>query len=349
MRIAIDVGSGFCKWRTNNNQGGFPSAVGLKPAGQDTFQVTSLDEDTVRFAEKEYLTAHAADAILDDPPQLDSGGEDAQPAAGQRISTLTRKWALTDGYLALLYRVIAAASPRGYRGRVALCVGLPQAYFAKDRPVLEKRLVGKHSFSVGSSTFEIEVARSKLWIIPQSMGVFFHKVSEDAAAAMNDQIGVVDVGTYTTGYSMVVNGRFHEPKSGGIELGIANLTDDLAAYIRRHHDGLNLPRATVTKALIRGKLRLHGKTQSLRRVVPEIADRLTDELVDALTAAWGDDSATASILVAGGGAPYVLKSMQRRWPHAALVSEKTSERVVVDGYFAYLAAQEGRQRHLVSA
>lgn len=333
MRIAADIGSGFSKWCTKGNQGGFPSVVGLAPKIKESFQVQSLSPDTVEMTDGTFLVGESADAVLEDAAE--DGAQE-----GARISTLTPNWSKSAGYLALLYRVFAAAQPKGYKGRAALCVGLPQAYYERDRPDLVERLAGRHQFKVDGQSFDIEIARDKLWVIPQSMGIFFYRVKEDPDLTMSDHIGVIDVGTYTTGYSMIDHGRFRPTKSGGLELGIANLTEDLSAYIARHHDGLQLPRATVTKALIRGKLRLHGKDQNLKKVVPGLADRLMDELVDKLTKVWGDDSATASILVAGGGAPYVLQSIQRRWPHATMVSKDSSERVIVDGYFAYMAAQD---------
>ncbi len=327
MEIAVDVGSGLTKWRTADGSATFPSVVGAVPELSDSFSVVAVESDIVEFycqqKKERYLVGASADALLDD---------------GDFKDTLTSDWAHSPEYRALLYRAIADAAPDGYEGPLTLCVGLPQKYFSKDKERARERLACHHSFSVGGTNYAVTISPESLYIIPQSMGVFFYHTLRNPGSAKEELIGVIDVGTFTTGYSLVNKGRFDSQKSNGLELGIAGLTKVTQAYIAREHN-LQLPSGTITKGLTAGRLRIHKKVVSLKNIIPTLVDPMMDELRDELQRVWGDRSATALILVAGGGAPYVLKSIQRYWPHAELVAPANeSAAVIVDGYFGYMAA-----------
>jgi hypothetical protein len=322
-KIAIDVGSGLTKWKTATGDGCFPSAVGSHEINPQSFQVEDYSSDLVYLpkSERPYLVGDSADALLEDH---------------ERKNTLKRDWAQTTEYRALLYKAIADAFPDGCGRKLALCIGLPQAYFEDHRESIKTKIARDHSFRVGDQTYNFSIPEDRFFVIPQSMSIFFEYVAEVDEAALSEDVCVIDVGTFTTGYSMVNSGKFNARKSGGLELGISNFRDDLRRHIKRIHK-LDLPKAAVTKALVRGKLKVGNKFVKLASVIPDIADPLMDELIEKLTDVWGDSSQTATVLVGGGGARYVHTSLKRQWPHLRIMGgEDGCAMVIVKGYYGYL-------------
>lgn len=329
MDISVDVGSGLTKWQTADSGGCFPSAVGeTAHLVESDFQVQSYADDTVtislRRSEHAYIVGAAADRLL---------------RQEHRADTLTPDWATKREYRALLYRALSEGLPPNYNGPIRLCVGLPQAFYEKLKPRLVSDLTGTHKFSVGDAHYQVTVKEDSLFVIPQAMGVFFYHTAQDPDSALHDVVCVIDVGTFTTGYSLINHGMFDRAKSGGIEVGIASLSKQVRSYISSQF-GHRLDLPVATRATIQGKVRIQGKSHSLRSAIPTLAGTLADEITDVLQDRWGNDSATALILVAGGGAEYILPALKKRWPHVKMAAEdKEASMVIVRGYAHYLAAQ----------
>jgi plasmid segregation protein ParM len=329
MLVSVDVGSGLTKWKSEDRSGSIPSAVGnLKHVEDSDFTYRDFSSDQVSFkrskATDTYVVGEAAHRLLE---------KDA------RENTLCKEWFQSPGYRALLYRALANVLEPGFNGRVRLCVGLPQQRYDVDKPALVSLLTRVHAFSVGGNSYRVEIKESDLFVVPQAMGVYLYYTQVNPDSAANDLIGVVDVGTFTTGYSLINGGIFIRKKSGGLELGIASLAKQARSLISSEH-GVRLDLPIVEDALREGNIRIRGKSYPLGKAIKTLAGPLVDELTDALQAAWGEDSAAALLLLAGGGADYVLPAMRTRWPHASLVADKQqSAMVIVEGYDFYLSAQ----------
>lgn len=322
-KIAIDVGSGLTKWRTEDRIESFPSVVG--PAPQGAFQIAEYGNDLIALGRDTYLVGASADAALPDTPEA-------------RQDTLISDWAVRKPYRALLFRAIAQAFPEAAgkeRVNLELAVGLPQAYHSRHVAELTSLLTGSLDFESGGEKYRIHVAENNCIVIPQSIAIFFHYTATHPEL-MNDTFCLIDPGTFTTGFSMIREQRMLDEFCGGLDLGLSDLVKQIISLIKRKHS-IEISWSVATKALRDESIRIRGKVVSLKKDIHELVDPQVDPLRDQLQATWGGDADVSVILLAGGGAPYFIKPLRRIWPHATLAAPPGDcWKTIVEGYFSFL-------------
>lgn len=145
----------------------------------------------------------------------------------QRVNSLSGSWAGSPGWTAILYAAIARAFPDGGAFEVLLSTGLPQAVYGAHRKAILDHLNCKHQFMVGKREYEVTMQAN---VMPQALAALLHEATGNAEV-MNYQSAVVDIGTYTTGYAVLHNGRLQNWRSNGIEVGVSALTQALARWL----------------------------------------------------------------------------------------------------------------------
>lgn len=310
--ISVDVGSGFTQFTDGKNEGDFPSIVCPVP---DVMGFGTEQALTVTFEGKRFLIGEDAKAYGD---------------PDTRANTLHDDWAGSSGWKALLYAALAHLDVQDGE-TINLITGIPQSLFTQKRPALMEALTGQKTFHVQDRQINVNIYSE---FIPQAAGALFFQASQDQEI-LQEAVGVIDVGTYTTGFSVISGDKFTSHRSGGCPIGMSQLLKALKDHLAK--DGFRVDEANLPDILMSKSFRFRGERVDLPdQVVNSLALRVADPMLRQLKTKWqgGDD---LLVYVAGGGAPYFIEAIQTSVPHAKVMSD--SFYAVVRGMRTYLEAK----------
>lgn len=315
MQIAIDVGSGVVKGQAGDERVSMPSLAAPAPeAAADGFQLGELD--TVTMAGERFVVG-------------DSARVTAQRS--ERCHTLSADYAGSRGWFALLYAAVAQLLPVGEH-EIELTTGLPVAQFRDRRQELHAALACTHKFETPAGSFVLHPTDVR--VLPQAAGAMLAAAADDESL-LDDDVGVIDVGTFTTDFTVLSGGKFVSYQSDGVSAGVSALIDELDSYLVREH-GANVDHAALARTLARRSIRYRGELIDLTEVIGRLSALVARPILSALSERWGD-AGTLSVLLAGGGAHLFADVIQQQYPHAKIISGDPAF-AVVRGYAAYAAA-----------
>lgn len=320
MHLAVDIGSGYTKYTGEAGRGFIPSAVGLYR--DEGFLIGDHQENLVQIRDKRFIVGTSAKTGV--PPEA-------------RENSLSRNWPSSEGYLALLYAAIGRLNPKGFKGELTLCTGLPLKFYKEDNDGLRKRLTGRHVFMVGGRPFDIEIHKEGLWTLPQAAGLFFNDVKKDQTR-LHRRSGYFDWGTFTTGFAMFDGSEFVPWQSDGEPVGASALVEKLRQYCREQYQFTPMHQIAL-QFILDKTIRYEGQEvpihDLLRRFSREVAKPLLDRVFDTL--GGGKD---ARIVVGGGCGGEFVHAVQERFPHAVPSDSGDNPMFdVVDGYYEYMKAK----------
>lgn len=321
--VAVDVGSGYTQIMTGGGVRHFPSVVcpASGSSGGDAGGAETVDA---------FGAEHAKIVRFDGGSWL--VGEDAYAfgVAESRVNTLRNDWAGSPEWRAILYAALAATEVQR-SDTVDLITGLPQALYAASKNDLLSLLRGVHRFSVGDTDYEVNIEPV---VIPQAAAALISQARENPEI-IKDSVGVIDIGTYTTGLSVVEYRRHIAHMSGGCAMGVSNLTRAVSEHLQREHrytvDPIKIP-----MILTNGVIRRRGERIEVADDVAHIATMVAKPMLDNIQRLWRsvDD---LLIYVGGGGAPFFLDPIKSLIPHATLMNDPFN--AVVKGMYYRLDAQ----------
>lgn len=330
IELAIDVGSGITKVRGPKGKRSFPSLAG--PPAEAGFELKSTSGRTVSFgiataddaqtgAESRFAVGEAAKNLVD-PDEL--------------AQTRADDWCARDEYLALLYAAIAQGLDQpGYHGKLRLCTGLPQALYGTYRAEVFERLARTHSFHVDDVRYKVTIRREDLFVMPQVMGLFLSRMAKDKRLAKK-RVAVLDIGTYTSDWTIVENLGTVQWASGGMAIGVSDVGEALGKYLREEYSD-QLDDVAVNQALRYGKIRINGNVVALHEHVRYAAMTLGKRMASKVHKQWRG-ATDAVVIIGGGGARLLGPAVRALMPHAEIIEDREPIYSVVDGYHAYLTA-----------
>ena len=230
---------------------------------------------------------------------------------------------------------IASVVPKGYKGKVNLCTGLPIATIADHSEALMKRLVGKHVFKIGKVAYSIELNETKdrLKIVPQVVGLYFYEMSQKIERP--GKIAYFDFGTFTYGVGFIDDYAFSSYRSSGGEIGGAQLSDKLAELVEQHKS-VKLDKDSARKALASGEVVLKGRSHDLLELIEMAAAELMSEPLQALKKLWGG-AGDVTPIVGGGHGEHFYSVVKEHFVSAKKIeSQQRGMFDVARGYHAYL-------------
>lgn len=317
MNIAIDVGSGMTNVVRGKLEVALPSEVGVFET--NNWVTDELRAGLVEFDGKKYSVG--ADAV-------------AMIAPEHRFDTLSKDWCMTDGYLALMYASIAKVVPKGYKGKLNLCTGLPIATISEYSTELLKRLVGKHQFKIGPDSYHIEIndTKNRLKIIPQALGLYFFELSQKINR--EGKVAYFDFGTFTYGIGFIDNNKFSAYRSKGGEIGGAQLSRRLGELVLEHKH-FKLDQDAAKRALAESKITLNGRCHDLSELIELAASNLMNDVLVELKDKWGG-ALDVTPVVGGGHGEHFYGIVKEHFLSAVKVnSDDRGMFDVVRGYQAY--------------
>lgn len=221
-------------------------------------------------------------------------------------NTLSKDWAGSDGWWALLYAMLGKL---GARGKVKLVTGVPMAWYQELAKPLYKELSGQHRFQYGKKTIELEL---DIQVIPQAIGALYYHAGRLDKQPL--KLAVIDIGTFTTGFSVVANERTVPHQCGGIELGTSVLTGKLSEHLKEEY-GYSTDLLTYHEILKTGVFEHRGKQKNISQVLQSLATMASEPLLKELRKLWNNKN-EMTVLVGGGGADLFLEPIKIFIPHA---------------------------------
>lgn len=327
--VAIDVGSGVTKMSTGAVRRSFPSWAGLAETPIPEHQGYELEESggaTVKFRNKTFVVGERAYLCVN-PAKL--------------VNTRDDEWFEQDAYLALMYAALAEALPDEYDGDVSLCTGLPQALYNEHKGRLIKRLTGKHRFCVNGVKYVVNIDKDDLHVMPQVMGLFLSRLPVERSLQV-EKVALIDVGTYTSDWTIIEQCKTVHWAAGGLPVGISNVIAEVGNYLRTDHRMDFCSDATISEAIRRGWIMAGKHRVNLADQVDEAAMNCVRPMIDKLREQWGD-AKDARVIVGGGGGPIFGPAIRTALAHAQVIDDADPIYSIVDGYSLYLVHRRRQQ------
>jgi hypothetical protein len=320
---SIDIGSGYTKF-TSEQTGVFENinSIVCETPKEDFFATKEIHE--VKFDGMSYLVGK--DAISYGHPK-------------NYIDTLHDEWAGSSGWKALLYYslysmdLLEPMKPLGVlkkdntdktdkagsadkKQEFKIVTGLPQALFGCRRKDVEERLNGEHVFEIDDNEYKIIIHGQ---VVPQAASAILDYV-QTVKGVSSESIGIIDVGTYTTGFSVMENGRFVAYRGGGYNLGVSQLVGSVQKYIQQEK-GMSLPAVKVAETIISGKYRYKKEVFDITKEISRLAMTLVAPFIDALREKWEGNGEDLIVCVTGGGSPYFYEAISTHISHADIIED----------------------------
>ncbi len=310
QKIAVDVGSGFTQYTDGVKDGSFPSIVTPMPEtlGFGANQI----KDMITINGQAFLVGQ--DAYVHGDPDM-------------REDTLSEDWAGSIAWQALFYSSIAklVSNPDA---SIRVVTGLPQRLFASKKDGLIKFLNNTHIFDVKGKQYKIKISSN---VIPQAASALFMAASKNKSV-LQDDVGVIDIGTYTTGFSVMEKGAFITHKCSGCSIGMSLLIKAFKTWLVREK-GFSIDEAKIPNILMEKKVRFRGEMFEAAKEIDQLAITVAQPMLDTINANW-KGAGDLNVYVVGGGAPYFINAIKTIIPHAQVMDDAFF--AVVKGMRCYL-------------
>lgn len=341
--VALDIGSGYVKAAKSLNGRGkngedfivFSSAVGrLTPADLQRFHGDGL-KGVVRCGDEVWLT-----------------GENAPSVVEHIENTRSDDWAGSSGWYALLYAALARLGI--YSGKIYFVTGVPQKTWSVAlRDSMVEALVGRHTAVVDDRTLDIEILPARSMIIPQAYAGMAWLVDNDRRLIevmdAGGMIGGIDVGTYTSGYVLLDEGRLEDKCSGGVhDIGVWQLARTMIRLLDRDYNFRPSVHKVMSYLLRPTKAFIANETRDITPLIHEAAREVVSPLLEVLSSSWQDRLRGLEIVVYGGGAKFFIPAIKEAFPNARLAEGSVdSQRTPVNGMLHFFASKNGLEAEVV--
>ena len=331
--LAIDVGSGVTKMCGAEGVAHFPSLSG--PPTDGGMDLRADDNKTVSFKIRGEANASDGSSTLEEAHYAVGATAPKRVVPELLADTRSDDWCQSNEYMALLYAAIAECVEDRYRGKIRLCTGLPQALYDRHRAELIKRLIGSHCFKVDGVPYKITIRREDVFVMPQVMGLFLSQLTKDTSL-QNQRVAVLDVGTYTSDWTIIENLGTVQWASGGMAVGVSNVIHRIRDYLGSDH-GADCSYVAVSDAIRKGHITLKGRKVELSDHIQQAVSEVAEPMIKEVKSQWRGAS-DAQVIVGGGGAHLFGPEVRTQFTHAGEVDKDVSIFAVVEGYYSYLTA-----------
>ena len=332
--VAVDVGSGLCKFSNSKQKGFFPSLVGKTKTSEDHFSLGLKDHQQILVKKDLWLTGTAAQAFLKED---------------ERVIATKQSWSETDGHIIMIYSVIAYLFPEGFSGSLNIVSGLPMKKYNAEAKSYKNKLIGNHTFSTPNFNYDVTLEESSTVVIPQVVGLHFANMLHNKGNWNETKIAYVDPGTQTTGWAVMDEGIFQNVLSGGDNIGLNKLAKEIRTYLKERYDYETTDNTQILKALRKGSIdiRSNGKKETvcLEEIANQFVPKGYGKLIDKIYEHWSG-AKDMDIIVSSGGGRYLISALKRKFSACSLLHapSKTNKKKteneeaifdVVEGYAVY--------------
>ncbi len=318
MRVAIDVGYGYCKAVGGGVSAGdssgrrviIPSTVGPARKARGL---------AVAFGDGRHRDGHDVTITV--------GGEDHAYMIGAAAGR--RSWATEaaerSGYLPL---ALTAAALVGADGDTELLLGLPLAMWLRpeQRRALRGELRGVEARVAIDGRRERTITVSGVQVLPQGAGAFALALQTDPSLGERP-VGLIDVGYRTTDYVAMrrVSGAVAPDESacGSIDLGAGRVFEAVRQALS-DRSGVMLPEGAIEDAIANygGRLAIRGQDYDAAALVDAEAAALATAVEEQMRRLWMDRlDLMGAVLLAGGGGDLLHRHLRHLHPRTRIVRD----------------------------
>lgn len=310
--IGIDLGYGYTKAVAAGREVRFPSITG--PAVRVQFNDTALRSNgkgVIYRLDEGPDDMRGSEFFCGEWAQLQSPFIDA-PRARERTGT---------DHTGRLF--VAALHQLGVPdGEASVVTGLPVQWYG-DRLKVERQMLRTHHFYVNEQRRAVTI--SQVYIMPQPVGALFYSIMDGDGRLINTdlakgRLAVIDIGMYTTDYTLVDHLRYIEKDSGSIDVGMGRVYDLVGAQLRDGY-GLNLGLHQVDQAIREHHFRVNGQTLSIDDLAAPAVQDVMARILNQARELWGNARDIDRIILAGGGAIMARGHIINDYPHIMTIPD----------------------------
>ncbi|MBN1658280.1 MAG: ParM/StbA family protein [Anaerolineae bacterium] len=216
--------------------------------------------------------------------------------------------------------LMLAALARAGINDALVVTGLPVLWWDR-RKSLVRSWQGEHEILVNGKSQTILVREVRpVW---QPLGSFYARfLADDGTSQAEEQtlragFGLIDIGFNTTDLSGIHNLQPIPRWSGGVRVGVRDALDVINADIETRY-GVRRPLTEIAAVLQKGQtLAIYRDTLDLSALGASALASLAQEIVGEATRQWGQADRFHTVLITGGGAALVGKSVAAAFPRNA--------------------------------
>lgn len=317
-KVAVDIGSGYTKYY-------------LGPTGR----LGSFKSLSARLAKEDTLLFKPGIVSFCDSEQQEicfCVGEECDRFTDPAVveDTLNENWYGSHAWLALLYKVLSMSGIED--GPIRLVTGLPVGEYRKHKERIEVLLTGRHVFSVGSKLYDIEIAPL---LYPQALASLYHFCSNEFNGGYD--LGVIDIGTYTTGFGVISKNELQPGLCGGMKYGVSNLKESLEQFVSDRF-GQGVDSDKILNVLKRKRIRSMGHRVDIHGELEELVRLGAFTIFQEVRKSWSySHLESMRIVIAGGGGNCFLESLDDIFPNAFICADPFYS--VVKGFWELVSCE----------
>jgi plasmid segregation protein ParM len=307
MKIAVDIGYGFTKVKTENKEFKFPTAV-------------SYAKQSLSYDDKDFFSFNGSKFIVGTNEAL----LNALP---------TTDYDFLYNYAPLL--IVKALQLANIQDiEFELHTGL-SLYDMQKPAIFETDCANrKEEFIKRLSSFVVNDTHytPKVTMFAQGQGAWFEFCKEFGFIENGIDV-IVDIG-YRTNDIIIFDSKIPLKNiSGADDKGVNVIVNDLKTYLSKKYDTA-FTQQEVVEILKEKEISIYGKSQDLTIIIDNIVSDFINSLIASLKANYGSYLKKAQRVIIAGGGAYILSDYKNKFPPNVVFSKnKDYEFLNVKGYY----------------
>lgn len=304
MEIAIDIGYGYTKVKTEREEFKFPTAVELA-------RTQMVETDTYSFEGKKFYV-----------------GDDAT-----RNALLTRDYEFLYKYAPLLIVEALTIAKIANKKDITIKTGL-SLYDLEKAAVFNTDLANRREeFSKRISKFYVNDQEYNLNIklFAQGQGVWQDHCLENGIIENGYDV-VIDIGYRTNDVIVFKDGKTNKSESSADDKGINQITTEIQTVLNKRFDVV-LTEQEVALILKNKYILISGVKKDLSNLIYETVESYIESFFNLLKAKHGNILKIAQRVIISGGGAYIIKEYSQTLPANVVFSTTPFEYSNVRGYY----------------
>ncbi len=331
--VSLDIGNGYVKARGPNNASvSYPSLLAevVENMPGFDFSLNGAGKFVIGYRNKRWAIG------------------DTVRYEGMAVQSVTHRSRINMDFFRVL---MASALSEVVRDSARLCAVVslpPDAYFDKEKykAVISGVYDVQRVAGPGPVTYRYELDAGDIRVIPEGLGSVCVMALDDRGRQrentylLNEAVGIVDVGTYTT--DLIQLDRLRLVKSGCIS--VQSALHEIHVRLRTYASscGVDMRPHETDNVLQRGYFLKMGDRVRFDDVVVEWARELARVISGQIRSVWNGGDAVERIIITGGGAEYVEPFLKMEYPHLRLIEETEPFFANCEGGYRYGLLRELR-------
>lgn len=327
--ISLDIGNGFVEYVSSTQKGSFPSVIAVSDKSVDGFSGMSESNDfLIEYNGKQWAIGHTV------------------YTSGLMPVSITHRSRVETEYYRVLFAAALAVSAQ-QTTEIKVIVSLPPAaYWDKEKQ--KDILAGEYVVKYAGRNITYTLPRENIFVIPEGFGTAAlfcldeHGILGNSDI-FNQEVGVVDVGTYTTDFVHLSSMKLVKNSTDSIPHALHDIHERIKTYAASQ--GVDIDPYRLDDVLRQGYFLKGGRQINILPQIDEYRDQLSKTISGRLRSLWNGGDNVQIIIITGGGADYIADLLSLEFEHVRIVTD--IERRIgswecnAEGAYRYLLFVEG--------